>query len=329
MTHAASFDLEEELQKKLKASCGISTSSIDALQMRIVDEKLKATCTLPSGSSDMNGAVRQWLSADPFAPCYVFARLEPEVWLLASFVPDGAAVRQKMLYSAGRESVRKAVGAFARVVEVHWASLDEVDVVEATQSDAAKLALMTKVERMAIDDAKQAAIEAAGEKVSSASLAFPLSSSASARLSAFSSGAASLAVLTIARETIELIDTPTEANASALQPMLPQRAPAYLLYRWAHTPPAGEATATPIFLYCCPEESPVRAKMLHASTKGGVIAHFKEAGIQIAKSFEVSDLADVTESLFFSELYPPEEQQQAFSRPAPRAGRKLTKRRDA
>ena len=70
-----------------------------------------------------------------------------------------------------------------------------------------------------------------------------------------------------------------QLDAASLCAVLPADAPAYLLYRWKHER-EGEARAPALFVYCCPEESPVRAKMLHASTKAAALEHVAEAGVQ-------------------------------------------------
>uniref|UniRef100_A0A7S0L591 ADF-H domain-containing protein n=1 Tax=Coccolithus braarudii TaxID=221442 RepID=A0A7S0L591_9EUKA len=332
MTHSAAFGTTPELEAlfKVQASANIAPEDqLVAIQVHIADEMFTCGGYIASDGNAASAQERlqKLLASDPDAPCYMLIRLvEPGAWLLAAYVPDSAAVRPKMLYSSGRDSLRKALCSLATLSDVHWTSVDDAAVLsEEKLSHDSKLELMTKTERLAIEDAKQTATEAQGEKVTSAALSFPMSPDAAEQTGAFRDGSRSLLVLTITGETITLHQSASEAAPAELRAQLPPDAPSYCIFRWSHEH-EGEAQDPVLFIYCCPEHSKVRAKMLHASTKGGVITYLETTGVQVAKSLEVSDLDDLTESLITDEMHPTVQQEKAISKPAPRGGRKLVKR---
>ena len=101
------------------------------------------------------------------------------------------------------------------------------------------------------------------------------------------------------------------------------------MYRWQHQHPT-EATATSsvVFIYLCPENAPVRSKMLHASTKGPFL---KALGLEIAKSIEgveaeeLSD-AELTRQVYASDAPSADTGPAIISKAAPRGGRRLVKK---
>ena len=75
-------------------------------------------------------------------------------------------------------------------------------------------------------------------------------------------------------------------DLGSLGSALPADVPSYSLYRWSHESD-GEARDATIFIYVRPEGAPVRAKMLHASSKAAVMQSLGGLGVEIEKSLEV------------------------------------------
>ncbi|EOD30402.1 hypothetical protein EMIHUDRAFT_456586 [Emiliania huxleyi CCMP1516] len=194
--HSTSFGVSDKLQSELQRACG--GAAVGGLQIHIRNETFELGETLPTVSVPalLKAAITPLL--DERAPCYLLLSLQSE-WALASWVPDAAGVRDKMLYSSGREALRKAFASLGSLsYEAHWAGKGEADVealFAAPTEEKATLALMTGTERMALEDAKATAVEAASGKVSSASLAFPLTAAAATALTAFESGGRDLLLL--------------------------------------------------------------------------------------------------------------------------------------
>ena len=184
--------------------------------------------------------------------------------------------------------------------DVHWSSIDDAQPEGLAAKGEADSSLMTQailaprplaparlatpfapsasqVERLAVEDAKLTAVEAAGAKVTSASMSFPVTPGAADAIGQFRDGAIGLLVLGIEGETVAVRSSQPAATMDEVVAAAPTDAPSYSLYRWAHEH-EGEARAAVVFVYVCPEGSPVRAKMLHASSKSSVLGGLAEAG---------------------------------------------------
>mmetsp|Transcript_24830 Transcript_24830/g.78756 ORF Transcript_24830/g.78756 Transcript_24830/m.78756 type:complete len:119 (+) Transcript_24830:766-1122(+) len=111
-----------------------------------------------------------------------------------------------------------------------------------------------------------------------------------------------------------------------LSSVLPAAEPCYALLRHS------SEGAPLLFLYSCPDGAAVRAKMLHASCKGAVLASLSGRGLEVSKSLE-GEPSDLTHERLSSELSAPVSgaaggaEAPAVRKAAPRGGRKLTSRR--
>ena len=175
MSHVASFDLSEEL-KDLFTKEASGDGTLACIFVSILDEVFTLGATVPIGASaeaDFE-ATNRLLSEDE-ATDMLFRKLrggESQGWAFISFVPDTAPVKQKMLYSSAKDTLRKGLGGAALLpVEVHWSCLEDV-VLPEQQSETARAAehpsLMSEVERLKIVADQLEAKEKAGDKARSA-----------------------------------------------------------------------------------------------------------------------------------------------------------------
>lgn len=337
-THGASFECDAALAARWEEQQA-APRGLRALKVRIVDELFTLVGEAPWASesaADDFAAARAALLREGEA-CYVVFR--PEAgggWTLMSFVPDSANVREKMLYSSGRNALRAALNAGGNRIaaEVHWAGLDEAELEAAPPGEAERVAaergLMTATEKLYVDGTKLEAIEAASGKVGGSNMAFPPTAEARAGLEAFRAGTAGVLVLAIEGETVGCLASQPAADAAALGGLLPAASPCYVVYRWAHERDGAPASAV-LFLFVCPEESPVRAKMLSASSKGAVLASVQAAGVEVAKSIEGLEPKELCEAALVDEVYARDAATAApapaLTKAAPRGGRKLVSRK--
>ena len=339
MAHAIDFKVLPPLLEAFNAA------SCRALKVRIENEAFALAKEVPT----MQGADPQTEFARMKAECIVAQEAcfvlfvdADEAWNLFSFVPDDAPVRDKMLYSSSRAVLLKALGGGERVPKSEqWTELDDV-VLTVSQSDEARRAeersVMTEVEKMRIDADTLSAKEASSGRMSSAAgLSFPMTAEAQASLDGFKAGTLGALVLAIEGETVvQRASAPSAApSCDEVRALLPAATPCYVLYRWAHSKPdGGEAAPAVLFLYVCPEESPVRSKMLHASTKGPFLTSLTAGGLELAKSVEGLEAAELTDKELGAQLYAAEAAAAAPAAPAmtkaaPRGGRKLVSRNRA
>ena len=281
MAHAAAFPLADSLSAAFKAG------SARALKVSIVDETFvleqEFPSTGPGGEAADFASVKASLTETQ--PCYVLFHSDSGEWMLMSYVPDEGIIKQKMLYSSAKDTLRRQLGG-AEVLpkEQHWSDLADVALAEA-QSATARAAeqesLMTATEKLRIEGDRLQAIEAAGDKMSSVvGLSFPLAAPAKSGLTAFVAGTTGVLVLAIDKETIVCKASAPQSAPAGVGALLPANEPCYCLYRWAHERAGASATSV-VFAYFCPEESPVRLKMLHASTKGAILQTLPSLGVEV------------------------------------------------
>ena len=168
MSHAATFDLSDELATLFQREC-TGEGKLACVQVAIEDEKFPVANTIPLGTSaevDFEAAKRL-LSED--AAAYLLFRLlrgeEKQPWALMSFVPDTAPVKQKMLYANAKDTLRKKLPGDSFGQESHWSAMDEVMMGGAAALSGVDVQhVMTEAERMVLHEDMSSAAEAAAGK---------------------------------------------------------------------------------------------------------------------------------------------------------------------
>lgn len=209
---------------------------------------------------------------------------------------------------------------------------------------------LSDAERQAMDDERAMAAESAqragplaGRGISGAALGFPASDEARAKLARFTPSELSAAaqppegvLLAVKAERVEVAGTFPPSGAAALRSALEQHAPnepAFAVLRHA----AADGTLATVLVSICPDETPVRARMIHSSAKPAVKSLLESIGIEVAKSVETQDLSDVTDAWITERLQgeraaeadAPDPAASAQSRrPAPKGGRRLLPKAD-
>ena len=361
MTHSINFKATDELLALFTAQQAEGVESpLASIKVAIADETFVLAGTTPSAGDEATDFAPMKATLEADCACYVLfrRRVATEPWALLSFVPDTAPIKEKMLLSSSKEALKKALGGVFGL-EVQFSALEDV-ALEGEKSDAEKaaeqLAMMTTFEREAAEVKRGEAGAAADGKVKSSNLAFPLSADASAQLDAFAAGTVAMVALSIEGETIALRRAEADLPLASLAAALPTDEPSYGVFRWAHERD-GAAVAPVLFVYMCPEDAPVRGKMLHASSKASMVqpasdvqlsgaaafattprsAHttrppqvdgLASLGIAVEKSLEVTEASDLDEAAVTAEVYPAaaEALTAAPKKAAPRGGRRLVKK---
>lgn len=100
--------------------------------------------------------------------------------------------------------------------------------------------------------------------------------------------------------------------------------PRFTFFRYAHTH-NGESLSPLLFIYTCPSTAgnkAIKNRMMYPLMKRAVLTvATDQAGLDIAKKFEVEEPGEITEELITNELHPKVETRQGFSRPK-RPGRR-------
>ena len=339
MAHATAFECAAALQT------GFDAPADDTAALRVVIDAEKEAFALDSTAprtgggdrADFEAAKERFIVPSPDAACYVLFRAASGDWSLYSYVPDSAPVKQKMLYASSRATLLKKLGGESRIAsKSDWKELSDVALDDgAAPSDTARQAeervLMTEVERLKLQADQLQAIEAAGDKVSSAAgLSFPMTADAKAALGAFEAGSVGVLLLAIVGEQVTLRAQAASATPAELAKLIPAGDACYCLYRWAHERDGAQTSAT-LFLYMCDEAAPVRTKMLHASTKGPFLQSLAAGGLAVAKAIEGVEPSELGDAELTRQLYAPapgsaQDAQPAITKAAPKGGRRLVKR---
>jgi len=149
------------------------------------------------------------------------------------------------------------------------------------------------------------------------SVKFPLSGAAKSALSNLS-GSKNLVQLSVdpVKETIELSKHKSISSIESLVEEFDKNEPRFTFYKYEHTHD-GESFDSNLFIYSCPNNSPIKLKMLYSTVKSVVSVAAEEAGITIERSgkVEVTDFDDFSVDDITAQLHPVQEKVEKFSRP--------------
>jgi len=244
-------------------------------------------------------------------------------WVLLSFVPDGSPVKQRMLYASTRDYLKRQLGKNYFAYDF-YGSAPEDFTWDAFQESLKRPNLAAAMTATEVQQSKMATAEVdpghTREYVHS--VKFPLSNAAQKALKNLSASQNCVQIkVDTDQETVELVEA-GKLSLSELTRRLPSGEPRFVFFKYVHT--HNGASADPnVFIYWCPEEAPVKAKMLYSTVKSVLAGAAEDAGVTIEKvgKLELDSVDDLTESSLNEIFHPPvEDTQKNFSRPS-RPGR--------
>lgn len=226
----------------------------------------------------------------------------PGSWLLVAWVPDTCKPRDKMLYSSSREDLKQTLGAslFAGEFYVNSASDFSFASYQSIGKHDTSPAPLREDEVLLrqIQSEEQAAFSGGRSKTMNL-VPFHLTSSLNDKMQLFNSSRLHWVEMFVDTAS-ESVETPASSNNS----ISPSTSATMLMnhvnetegrfYALRHQGTRDHASS--YFIYSCPEETPIREKMILSTAKSTVIAALANAGINFDKAFEVrcrQDLVDV------------------------------------
>jgi len=277
-------------------------------------------------------------------PCFILYRLDSSnnlghEWVLITYVPDKAKVRQKMVYSSTKASLKMSLGGGRFSQEIHATTpndltLDSYKKYIAHQQAEAPL---TRAEIDRKEEEEQGVFVGGGGTGSAANsgVAFPVDADVMTALASLNSGKVTYVgvVVNVQAEKIQLASTSNIAIAQ-VGAQVPNDEPRFHFFKWNHVHEGYELNSV-LFVYSCPDGSggtksaPVRQRMLYSASKAHVQDLGVKAGLELVGKFEINNGGEFTETMVSNELHPkPVEEKKAFARPkaAGRGPRKLTGR---
>ncbi|CAK7221857.1 Twinfilin-1 [Sporothrix bragantina] len=263
-------------------------------------------------------------------PLYILLRrYDSSPYLVAAtYVPDAAPVRQKMLFASTRLALVRELGSEHFRKSIFATTADELTGAGFRKHDAHEAldAPLTEEERElgAVKRAEQEAGRgtATREIHLSSNFKMPLTDDALAALKALD-GQRSLVILKINPDTeiVELDNVSDNSSPSTIGDVVrivSATEPRFTFFRYTHTHD-GSSSSPLLFFYTCPATPGTKAikfRMMYPLMKRSVLAVATgEAGLTLDKKFEVEETSEISEASVHAELHPQVETRKAFSRP--------------
>eukprot|EP00295_Goniomonas_pacifica_P025676 CAMPEP_0175950644 /NCGR_PEP_ID=MMETSP0108-20121206/29737_1 /TAXON_ID=195067 ORGANISM="Goniomonas pacifica, Strain CCMP1869" /NCGR_SAMPLE_ID=MMETSP0108 /ASSEMBLY_ACC=CAM_ASM_000204 /LENGTH=329 /DNA_ID=CAMNT_0017276771 /DNA_START=6 /DNA_END=995 /DNA_ORIENTATION=+ len=317
MACASGIEVSQEIQQNFSQARDTNSRMF---KLQIQDESLVST-TIPAAGSEEDDFALLQEQIDGEDPCYMCFRLDsrsaPAEWVFILFVPGTAKVRDKMLYASTRDTVKRELGYSFFCDEMYANDKSECsykayqDKIAHDKADAP----VTADERL-LEEEKMA--ERDLSKQSTASVMFPMTDEAHAALGQVAAKSLDVVQLRLDpdREELELVGSGSFTSVKDIAGQLSPQEPRFVYMYFPHT--FADAQQTPLlFLYICPESAPIKQKMLYSTCKQPLLTASSGLGVQVDKSLEVRDLADLDDHYVVSELHP----QEPTPAVAPRASR--------
>jgi twinfilin-like protein len=279
----ARANLEITIELREAFSAAQRGLEVRAVQVLIADERLvPGESFLRSGSAedDFNTLLPSTVQED--SACLILFCLSDEVnergsleWILIAWVPDNCPVRDKMLYTSSREDVKKGLG-LAFFVSDYYAN-DRTDFsFELYQNHTnrhenqflTEKEVFMKTELHNEVDMTNAMIIGNTMKASGMNMVpFQLDAELQTLIPTFQTGSIQFVECMVNEETetIESLSSTSLSEPLPIGHLISNEEGRFILY--AHTP-----TNKTFFIYSCPENTPVRSKMILSTAKSTFLA---------------------------------------------------------
>lgn len=319
MAHQSGITADQELEATFSKVREDNFDQVRAIKVVIDNDTVLKQVGVANTSSDMMSVwpevVTTWLSATDC--CYILMRSDAKNsnnnfnWILLSYVPDNAKIREKMLYASTRATLKKT---FALVTDELFGTTTEDMTAASYQaqvaSDAADVPL-TMAEREIAEirlNEGDANIGTTTKKaVISGSLGFPIASDVLDAFQKCKDGAVCFIQIAIDLKKEEVIldtsDNTTKTNECGAK--CPSDSPRYIITAYDHTDPnTNNEKRSLLFAYCCPGYSvPIKERMCYSSCKNHVVSAAEKAGLVLDKKVEVSAPEEMNIAFFHDSLY--------------------------
>lgn len=248
-------------------------------------------------------------------PCYILYRLDFKIptgyaWLLLSWVPEAATVRQKMLYASTKATLKLEFGSGHIKEELNATSKDETTLhgYQKHKIDFSSPAPLTSREEELAEIRKseiktEFAIDTKQQTLGGINC--PISDPTAQALHDMRRGAYNYLQFRIDLEE-EKIHLVNAANIDLLK--LPAQIPTdharYHLYLFKHLHEENHLDSM-VFIYSMPGYScSIRERMMYSSCKGPFSATIEKHGIEITKKLEIDSGTELTEEFLYEEIHP-------------------------
>lgn len=321
MSHQTGIKANEKLTKVFAKS---KNGKLRVIKVSIENEELNCTATVDvkkDWERDYDKLIGPLIEEN--VPCYILYRLDSKTslgyaWLLLSWVPDTATIRQKMVYASTKATLKNEFGSAHITEEIHATSIEETTFegyVRHKQDFAAPAPLTTREEEL-VELRKteiNTDINTDTRHQTLGGVACPLTDATMIAIKDLLHGSYDYLQFRIDLEE-ERIHVSKAAVVSLID--LPRQIPTenarYHLYLFKHTH-EGDYQEAFIFIYSMPGYTcSVRERMMYSSCKAPFLDNLNTLGVTVVKKLEIDNGAELTEEFLLEELHP----RKLASRPA-------------
>ncbi|XP_065212410.1 twinfilin [Planococcus citri] len=316
MSHQTGIKANEEL-RKFFAKCKLG--KIRVVKVSIENEQLTLSDykeVEKTWDDDFDKMVGPMIESSQ--PSYILYRLDHRNetgydWLLISWSPDDAPVRQKMLYASTKATLKQEFGNNCISEELHGTSEHEITLGGLTKNRKAdsspaplttqeeELARLRKVENITLSNA---GIDSRAQTLSGVS--FPISNAVIDSVNSMVKKKINYIQLKIDIENEEIhLVRDDVIPVDKLSEQIPKDNARYHLYSFSHKY-EGSTIQSVVFIYSMPGYScSVKERMLYSSCKGPLLDIIESnLGLTISKKLEIGSEEELTEDYLIEEIHP-------------------------
>lgn len=274
-------------------------------------------------------------------PCYILYRLDTKTaegafaWLLISWVPDIAQIRQKMIYASTKSTLKLEFGSSYIKEEYHTTQPEEMTfdgyknykiAMSAPTPLTQREEEMNELRRSEVKT--EVGIDTRHQTLGGINC--PIAQAAQQAISDFKRGAYNYLQFRVDLEKEEIhIAKAENIDIHKLSANIPEDHARFHLYLFKHSYD-GDYHENQVFIYSMPGYSiSVKERMLYSSTKAPFLDTLNSLGLDIVKKMEIDEPSEVSEENLIDELHPKKMLHKAkFAKPAPpktRGPRRLIK----
>jgi len=305
MSHGTAIPVSPALEQSFKSAVE-GGSRIRLFQIVIQNETLVASHTSEDSSplEKVYDSMANLISETQ--ACYFLVRLDGnKSWLMITYVPNGVAVKDKMVYAATKGTLKNKLGFGYFQDEVHATNKEELSY-SRYKGDKAPVDSRSEAEKLFADMHKQEESERT-ERVTARpmsggyhSVIIPLADNVQSAVSKFKGGEINFIEMMVSsqdgKETISASNSKM-VPPSQLSKEIISSEPRFYLYSYGVPVPKN------VYIYCCPEKSPPKLRMVYSTAKPAVADQLSKLGVTLAqKKIEISTPEDMTEEYLRGEL---------------------------
>ncbi|EDW24604.1 GL24238 [Drosophila persimilis] len=313
MSHQTGIRANEQLAKVLgKAKNG----KLRVVKVSIENEQLSCSATADvkkDWERDYDKLLGPLL--EETVPCYILYRLDAKIplghsWLLISWIPDTASIRQKMVYASTKATLKTEFGSAYITEELHATTLEETTLEgyrKHKRDFAAPAPLTTREEEL-----KELRKTEVHTEISTntrhqtlGGISCPLTDATVASVQDLVRGNYDYLQFRIDLEEERIhVSHAAQVELSALPKQVPEDHARYHLFLFRHTH-EGDYQESYVFVYSMPGYTcSVRERMMYSSCKAPFLEQLAALGVDVVKKLEIDNGNELTEAYLLDELHP-------------------------